>query len=60
MCRSHMTYKCGCHEECGCDVEAEDEVQMLELTKKMLQVRIKSIDRKIYQLKERETEAGDR
>jgi hypothetical protein len=55
-----MTYKCGCHEECGCDVEAEDEVQMLELTKKMLQVRIKSIDRRIDQLKERETEAGDR
>jgi len=58
MCRSHMMHGCGCHEECGCGLEAEDEVQMLELTKKMLQVRIKSIDREIGQLKEHETEAG--
>ena len=53
-----MMHGCGCHEECGCGLEAEDEVQMLELTKKMLQVRIKSIDREIGQLKEHETEAG--
>ena len=52
MCRSHMKHDCGCHEECGCEVEAEDEIEMLELTKQKLQVRIKSIDRKIALLKE--------
>ncbi|WP_158301479.1 hypothetical protein [Methanocella paludicola] len=53
-----MIQNCGCHEECCCGMEAEDEVQMLELKKKMLQVRVKAIDRKIVQLKENEKEAG--
>jgi hypothetical protein len=54
-----MTYDCCCHEDCGCGLEAEDAVEMLELKKKMLQVKIKSIDRQIGQLKERETEGGN-
>jgi len=58
MCRSYMTHGCGCHEECGCEVKAEDEIEMLELTRQMLQARIRSIDRRIGRLKERETEAG--
>jgi hypothetical protein len=53
-----MTHGCGCHEECGCEVKAEDEIEMLELTRQMLQARIRSIDRRIGRLKERETEAG--
>jgi hypothetical protein len=54
-----MNQGCGCHEECSCDVKVEDEIEMLELSKQMLQARIKSIDRKIDRLKEHETEAGN-
>jgi hypothetical protein len=50
---------CGCHEGCSWAMNIEGSIEMLELEKKMLHVRLKSIDKKIAMLKERETEAGN-
>lgn len=50
MCKPQMTHQCGCHGECDCTIE--DKVQMLELSKQMLELQIKSVDRRIVRLKE--------
>jgi len=46
-----MSYNC-CHEGCGCEFDAEDKIRILEQAKKILQIRIEAIDRRIGQLKE--------
>jgi hypothetical protein len=52
-----MSHHC-CHEGYGCEIGVEDQVHILQQTKKILQIRIEAIDRRISQLKEQETEAG--
>ena len=42
---------CDCHEECECT--PEEKVQMLELSRKCIQTQLKTIDRRIVDLKEK-------
>ncbi len=52
-----MSNNC-CHEGCGYGVDDEDKIRILEQTKKILQIRVESIDHRISQLKTQETQAG--
>ena len=56
MCMSQMMHDCNCHEECDCT--PEEKIRSLELTKEFMQARIKKIDRKIGQLKEKSKATG--
>ena len=52
MCMHEKAHDCGCHEESGCNCTVEEKIRAMELTKELMQHRVRCMERKIKELKE--------
>lgn len=59
MCTEPTLSECGCHGTCGCDVSRIERIKRLEMTRYLLQARVRCTERAIAELKESGHSAKD-